>query len=520
MIRISRIKGLLRGAMAGVFCIAFFTSCGGGSGGSSSFTAGQTSSSSPSGSGGAIEGTLYAPGGSGSKVDSKDRVFRAPDNLAPVPAATIMIAGTDLQAQSNLRGYFFFPQVPPGLHTLLVKSPGFPDYRCPVKVQKGGLVTLGPPNEGYVDITTASLFGKTRLSNGLTLSGTDILVNDVSTGQASDDKGECIFYNIPPGNVKITARHNLGQGWLALYRTVNVTVSCAQGQIAEPSIVLPINTGNGFTGRITAKGKPVSGVTMSYQGLASGSVKTDANGEYRIVGVPEGTYTLTPSGSGFSFEPSSFQITVLNLEDQPPGGRATLEAIILGPPPDRANISGTITYGGSGLSGVTVTLTGTANGVTTTNASGSYVFTNLGNGNYTVTPSHPSYSFTPTSRNVVIFFGIPLPSAANFTATKILFDISGTLIDQGTGLPIPNATVTWGANSSVSDGSGNYVITGCANGTNNLVATHPSYSFVPSGFTNPVTVSGAEAFPMGAILPLLPTPITPSPPPGVGAIRL
>lgn len=77
-------------------------------------------------------------------------------------------------------------------------------------------------------------------------------------------------------------------------------------------------------------------------------------------------------------------------------------------------ISGTITHGGSALSGVTVTLSGNATGSTTTDAGGNYNFT-VTNGSYTITPSLTSYTFTPASTSVTI--SNANSAANNFTST-------------------------------------------------------------------------------------------------------
>jgi hypothetical protein len=84
------------------------------------------------------------------------------------------------------------------------------------------------------------------------------------------------------------------------------------------------------------------------------------------------------------------------------------------PPPQTYIISGTITEGGSDLSGVTVTLSGAQSGSTTTNSSGYYSFTNLPAGSYTVTPSKANYTFYPLSWSGSLG---PDVTAADFTAT-------------------------------------------------------------------------------------------------------
>jgi hypothetical protein len=66
------------------------------------------------------------------------------------------------------------------------------------------------------------------------------------------------------------------------------------------------------------------------------------------------------------------------------------------------SISGTVTLNGSGLSGVTITLSGDSSDITTTDSSGNYIFSSVSNGTYEVTPSKSGYAFTPPNRAVTI----------------------------------------------------------------------------------------------------------------------
>ncbi|MCX5748756.1 MAG: carboxypeptidase regulatory-like domain-containing protein [Candidatus Saganbacteria bacterium] len=76
------------------------------------------------------------------------------------------------------------------------------------------------------------------------------------------------------------------------------------------------------------------------------------------------------------------------------------------------SLSGTV----SGVSPVTVNLSGTSSGATTTSSSGYYSFTGLDDGYYIVRPSKTGYSFTPYSRTVTV---------ASADATGINFDLNG-----------------------------------------------------------------------------------------------
>lgn len=77
-------------------------------------------------------------------------------------------------------------------------------------------------------------------------------------------------------------------------------------------------------------------------------------------------------------------------------------------------ISGQVTKAGSGLAGVTITLTGGSGGTQTTNTTGSYAFGNLAAGNYTVTPSLANHTFTPAS---AVLNNLQSNQTANFSAS-------------------------------------------------------------------------------------------------------
>jgi hypothetical protein len=80
------------------------------------------------------------------------------------------------------------------------------------------------------------------------------------------------------------------------------------------------------------------------------------------------------------------------------------------------SISGQVTYvgGSTGVSGAAVTLSGTQNSATATDANGSYSFSGLpAGGNYTVTPSLSGYTFTPPSQT---FNNLANDQTSNFTA--------------------------------------------------------------------------------------------------------
>jgi inhibitor of cysteine peptidase len=157
-------------------------------------------------------------------------------------------------------------------------------------------------------------------------------------------------------------------------------------------------TGQDFTGttysisgKVTSGGAPLSGVTMTLSGAASKSTTTDANGNYTFTIVGNGSYTVTPSRAGYTFAPVNRPVAVNGADVTGQDFTGTTYSI-----------SGKVTSGGAPLSGVTMSLSGITGKATTTNASGDYTFTIVGNGSYTITPSRTGYAFTPVNRSVIL----------------------------------------------------------------------------------------------------------------------
>jgi hypothetical protein len=90
------------------------------------------------------------------------------------------------------------------------------------------------------------------------------------------------------------------------------------------------------------------------------------------------------------------------------------------------NISGDVTLNGSNLSGVTVNLTGTSTGSTTTAGGGAtnYSFGGLGAGSYTVTPVLVGYTFSPTNISGIT----ASTTTANFAATPVFIPQAGAFL--------------------------------------------------------------------------------------------
>jgi hypothetical protein len=137
-----------------------------------------------------------------------------------------------------------------------------------------------------------------------------------------------------------------------------------------------------------------------------------------------------------------------------------------------ASISGQVTSGGSGLSGVTMNLWssgGSKSQTTTTDSSGNYTFNNVSNGTWDVEVSVTGYTCNTSCRQTVTVNGANV-TGINFALTKVTsFSISGQVTSSGSGLSGVTMNL-WSSGGSKSqttttDSSGNYTFNNVSNGT-------------------------------------------------------
>jgi len=244
-------------------------------------------------------------------------------------------------------------------------------------------------------------------------SGTTLTLSGAGTGTTTADaSGNFTFTGVANGTYAITPSH---AGYSFSPTSLSVTVNGAN-----------VATGLNFTA--TAQSYSISGTisptaggngaTVTLSGAANAKTTANSSGAYTFNGLVNGTYTVTPSQTGYTFNPTSQNVTINGAS----AGNVNFTATaVVG---QTFTISGTIspTAGGSGA---IVTLGGTASGTTTANTSGAYSFTGLANGSYTVTPSNTGYTFTPPSQTVTVN-GANVGSV-NFTATATTQSHSASL---------------------------------------------------------------------------------------------
>ncbi len=176
--------------------------------------------------------------------------------------------------------------------------------------------------------------------------------------------------------------------------------------------------------------------TVKLTGATTLTTQTDASGNFHFASVAGGSYTITPTKTGYVFNPVSSVATVTTA---PLNGINFSAAASTAP---TYNISGAVI--GAVTRGVVITLNGVDVGSAATDLGGSYNFTGLPVGSYTVSAALPGYSFTSAR---IVTLGAADSASNDFTSTAapmggdLAFSAVNPLPQAVVGLPFSNTVI-------------------------------------------------------------------------------
>jgi len=196
--------------------------------------------------------------------------------------------------------------------------------------------------------------------------------------------------------------------------------------------------------------------------------------------LANGTYAVTPSRTGYTFNPSTQTATVTGANVTGVNFTAQTSPTF--------SISGTITPT-TGGSAATVTLSGAAPATAITDGAGNYMFTGLGNGTYTVTPTNAGFAFAPATQSVTV--SSANVSGVNFTASaQVTHSVALTWIASSTptvtGYNVYRSTVSGTAYAKINS---SLVLAPLISYTDATVLNSTTYYYV----TTSVDASGVES---------------------------
>ncbi|MEH7320268.1 carboxypeptidase regulatory-like domain-containing protein, partial [Priestia megaterium] len=211
-------------------------------------------------------------------------------------------------------------------------------------------------------------------------------------------------------------------------------------------------------------------------GIIIASTQTDLNGNYIITGLSPGTYNVVFSADNFAA-----QTVTVNLA---PGEVETISASLT---PNPATVSGRVVNVETGTSIANAliqafTTEGTFVTSTLTDVDGQYTLTGLPEGTFTISASVTDFAtqiqtvtLTPGETEIV-----------NFALTSNPASLSGIVTDAQTGSPLAGALVqvfvvgtTIPVKSTLTDGTGQYLISGLEEGEYRVVISADNYGTQP-----------------------------------------
>jgi Carboxypeptidase regulatory-like domain/FG-GAP-like repeat/FG-GAP repeat len=259
--------------------------------------------------------------------------------------------------------------------------------------------------------------GRVSTPGGVPLSGATVSLSGSQTLTATTDAG---------GNYSFAGL--LGGGYFLLKPSApGYTFTPQTGYFPKLSASQTVNFGNvalyGINGRVLRpNGTALNGIQVILSGTRQASVFTDAGGNYSFADLPaDGSYTITPFNQNYQFTPPNQTFNTLS-DNQTVNFTGIIQVF---------SITGKVTnQAGTPVSNVPVMLNGPQGNQTAfTNANGTYVFTTLPKGNYTVEPFPTAdfYTYSPRSKSItdlsanqtINFIGLTVPQR------KTLFDYDG-----------------------------------------------------------------------------------------------
>lgn len=213
---------------------------------------------------------------------------------------------------TNASGNFSFSGLPNGGYTV---TPSLAGYTFTPAAQAatiaGANVNLGTFVSGVIPTVTYTISGKVV---GAVLAGVSVQLTGAATMTAiTDATGNYSFANLTNGNYTISP---VLAGMA--FNPTSVAVNVTNANVTVPDFTASISTITRFnlSGNViaTGTGTGIPSVLISLTGAGNATTITNASGNYSFASLSNGTYTITPSRTGFTFTPVSVQVTVNGVD--------------------------------------------------------------------------------------------------------------------------------------------------------------------------------------------------------------
>ena len=309
---------------------------------------------------------------------------------------------------TDANGKFSFTNIPTGTYTVHEVIDSGALYYCESNDKSITVTYNNTASVSFKNIRkTGSISGQKSSSDGGGISGITMQLKSGSTVVATtttDANGKFSFTNIPTGTY--TVHEVIDSGALYYCESNDKSVTVTFNGTSSVSFKNIRKTGNISGQKTSNDGGFISGITMQ---LKSGSTviattTTDASGKFSFTNIPTGTYTVHEviDSSALYYCESNDQSVTVTFNGTSSVGFKNIRKT--------GNITGKKTSStGTDLGGWTMQLKSgsTVIATTTTAADGSFSFTNIPTGTYTVhevVPSNANYYCTSNDPSVTVTF--------------------------------------------------------------------------------------------------------------------
>ena len=325
-------------------------------------------------------------------------------------------------------GRFSFASVDGGTYTVTISN--YPaDASFASTSQPASIATDGQTATVYFDgtyVRTAGITGRVAIE-GDGLAGVTVSLSGIETRiTTTDSAGQYAFAELRAGSYIVGVS---GFGADMRFSNTFQAVTVGVGEIEAVSFDGTYVRHSSIIGSVTAELTGLGGVTVSLSGIETRTTTTDAAGQYAFAELRAGPYAVGISGfdADVRFSNTSQNVTV----DVGGTGAVSFDGTYI----RTASIIGSVTVERTGLSGVTVRISGTEDQTTQTDANGQYALTQLRAGTYEVEVSDfgADVGFSNASQSVTV--GVGETEAVSFDGTYVrTAGITGRVAIEGDGL--------------------------------------------------------------------------------------
>ena len=319
-------------------------------------------------------------------------------------------------------------------------------------------IPLAACNEGTPPPPQGSIEGQVSIE-GQGVAGVTVSLSN-GTSQTTGTDGRFAFAGIDGGTYTVSISGFAADATFS--STSQPATISTQGQTVTVNFAGTYVRTASILGSVTVEGDGQGGLAVRLSGMADASTTTDASGQYTFTGLRAGAYEVVISGfdaDAVGFSSTSKRTTV---------GVGETEVVSFdGTYLRTAGIVGRVSVEGTGLAGVTVSLSGSESRTASTDQAGQYAFNDLRAGTYQVGISGfdaDDYEFATTSQSVTVALGrtenVPFDGTLLRTA-----GISGRVSVEGMALEDVTVMLSGASSdSTMTDANGQYAFTGLSAG--------------------------------------------------------